>query len=546
MCVCVQFKLQGATLDYLVLSVSPREFAPPFSLNGLYVLASRVRTSGGLFILEAVKDWKHLLALQHPLELEIWEGSYPNKVFDAKAAAEAAERVSKRIEEQKNEAEQRKKAEKSAKAKAQRRSGTSAGVSMAGVKRSTKQTTVGDTSKVSTSKAKATKPEMGVAVASANRSPTCPAWAISTRWHNNSCAYDAVAKALHVGYRAASEWRGNSDRYQAPPRLPRRQPRQGGVAPADMGAAMRRWMEVQEAMANCTLPQRGAQSEQLTQARNELRNAYLRTKLFKANQATRNASVATEEQIVSRVHAQRGAHQAAAEVLRELARFEEGTPLVSGPPDFLGGRCGVAQCNDCGCERPTLLSDDCRVHDVLQSELRATMGDPIKALQSKLFDESQVRGVGNCSCGSRSWRPKSWYIASCAAADGPPLVALEVGGLQVDAVRLDAVRRDASVMVTPFGNVTYALVALVYSNGGHFITVGRSASGCRNGLGAAESSWYVLGASTWWCWDGLRSGGWGEGQPLDSPPLHGTQELRSGSHRWVNYQPHLFIYCRTQ
>ena len=92
----------------------------------------------------------------------------------------------------------------------------------------------------------------------------------------------------------------------------------------------------------------------------------------------------------------------------------------------------------------------------------------------------------------------------------------------------------------------YALVALVYSNGGHFITVGRSASGCRNGLGAAESSWYVLGASTWWCWDGLRSGGWGEGQPLDSPPLHGTQELRSGSHRWVNYQPHLFIYCRTQ
>ena len=98
-----------------------------------------------------MKDWKHLLALQHPLELEIWEGSYPNKVFDAKAAAEAAERVSKRIEEQKNEAEQRKKAEKSAKAKAQRRSGTSAGVSMAGVKRSTKQTTVGDTSKVSTS-----------------------------------------------------------------------------------------------------------------------------------------------------------------------------------------------------------------------------------------------------------------------------------------------------------------------------------------------------------------------------------------------------------
>ena len=99
-----------------------------------------------------------------------------------------------------------------------------------------------------------------------------------------------------------------------------------------------------------------------------------------------------------------GAHQAAAEVLRELARFEEGTPLVSGPPDFLGGRCGVAQCNDCGCERPTLLSDDCRVHDVLQSELRAAMGDPIKALQSRLFDECR--------------RSVVWTIAVVAVALG--------------------------------------------------------------------------------------------------------------------------------
>ena len=145
-------------------------------------------------------------------------------------------------------------------------------------------------------------------------------------------------------------------------------------------------MEVQEAMANCTLPKRGARHEQLTRARNELRDAYLRTKLFRANQATRNASVATEEQIVSRVHAQRSAHQAAAEVLRELARFEEGTPLVSGPPGFLEWGCGVVQCNDCGCERLTLLSDDCRVHDVLQRPKRVEGNDgrsdrstPIKA-----------------------------------------------------------------------------------------------------------------------------------------------------------------------
>ena len=113
-----------------------------------------------------------------------------------------------------------------------------------------------------------------------------------------------------------------------------------------------------------------------------------------------------------------------------------------------------------------------------------------------------------------------------------------------EAVQLDTARRDASVLQTPFGSVTNRLVALVYSNGGHFITVGRG--GC-NGEGTTSFGWHVLGATTWWCWDGMPSGGRGEGQPLHVPPTGAIEEqLRSGSRCWLNYRPHLLIYCRTQ
>ena len=60
--------------------------------------------------------------------------------------------------------------------------------------------------------------------------------------------------------------------------------------------------------------------------------------------------------------------------------------------------------------------------------------------------------------------------SSCATADGPPLLALEVlGGIQ-----LNAVRRDASVLVTPFGDVMYALVSIVYIGPGIYFSKSES------------------------------------------------------------------------
>ena len=396
-----------------MLSLSPREFYPNFTLNGLYVLASRVRTSGGLFILEAVKDWKHLRALRHPPELEIWESAYSDKVFDVEAASKAAERVAKRFQEQKDEAGKRAKAEKSAKAKAQRRAGTTK--QEAGAKRkasSSKLTTVGNAAKDSASKVPnavcsavrckrkgvdgpAGAPKVNHSRGGGASTATCPAWAISTPWHNNSCAYDAGTQALHLGYCAAAEWKGHVGRYQAPPMPARRQPHHGNaVAPSDVGAAMRRWMEVQEAVTRCTETQREAHRERLTRARNGLRDAYLRSKIFRADQPRRNANATTEVQIAARVCSQRGNFQAVADVLRQVVRFEEGAPLVAGPPDFLGGGWGGVQCRSCGNEARDQPNADCRVHEVLPRELGAAFGDPIAALRLELFSEADVRGVG--------------------------------------------------------------------------------------------------------------------------------------------------------
>ena len=45
------YKLQGKSLDVLILRLAPRKFEPPFHLHSLYVLLSRVRTHAGLRVL---------------------------------------------------------------------------------------------------------------------------------------------------------------------------------------------------------------------------------------------------------------------------------------------------------------------------------------------------------------------------------------------------------------------------------------------------------------------------------------------------------------
>ena len=69
------YKLQGMSLDVLVLSVGPRSFNPAIVLSGVYVLASRVKTRAGLRVLK-LSCWDHLKTLRPEVALEIWDQSY--------------------------------------------------------------------------------------------------------------------------------------------------------------------------------------------------------------------------------------------------------------------------------------------------------------------------------------------------------------------------------------------------------------------------------------------------------------------------------------
>ena len=95
------YKLQGKTLDRLVLSLGPRPFKPCWKLSGLYVLLSRVRKLDGLRLSQKVSDWSHLLeakGMRHGKNMQLWEQAYDDDGWfvPKKAAAEQVV-INKRI-----------------------------------------------------------------------------------------------------------------------------------------------------------------------------------------------------------------------------------------------------------------------------------------------------------------------------------------------------------------------------------------------------------------------------------------------------------------
>ena len=74
------YKLQGKTLDDLILSINPRSLPPHLDLKSFYVLVSRVRKLKGLHLLAppgtGKQDLRYLFKLQHKKELAIWNGGY--------------------------------------------------------------------------------------------------------------------------------------------------------------------------------------------------------------------------------------------------------------------------------------------------------------------------------------------------------------------------------------------------------------------------------------------------------------------------------------
>ena len=98
-CAGADYKVQGRTLDKLVLSIGERPFEPHLSLTSIYVLASRVRRRSHLRTLR----WNHstdaprLRALRHSPELALWHAGYDSagrwqaaRAVDTAAQARAA------------------------------------------------------------------------------------------------------------------------------------------------------------------------------------------------------------------------------------------------------------------------------------------------------------------------------------------------------------------------------------------------------------------------------------------------------------------------
>ena len=71
------YKLQGRTLELLLLNLPNRSFGPYMTLKAFYVLVSRATKSSGLRLLEADKEaLAKLLLLRHDVYLAAWERGY--------------------------------------------------------------------------------------------------------------------------------------------------------------------------------------------------------------------------------------------------------------------------------------------------------------------------------------------------------------------------------------------------------------------------------------------------------------------------------------
>ena len=111
-------------------------------------------------------------------------------------------------------------------------------------------------------------------------------------------------------------------------------------------------------------------------------------------------------------------------------------------------------------------------------------------------------------------------------------------------MRWDESSRDSAVLRLtdgdgqPAGEATFSLIAAVYFNGGHYITVGR---GSQHG---------ILGSAQWVCWDGMENHGYGvvlSEAPTGSNRLQSRATDASGapSISWTSsYVPTMALYHR--
>ena len=380
---------------------------------------------------------------------------------------------------------------------------------------------------------------------------------VGVKYYANSCHTDATAKAIHLAAIAWSELTGQ--RMEEIPLCPAASVTatdSGLPVIADIGSALRAWLRtVKQATGLSAVTPLEAELRTLDRQRDEVR-AQLSRELKVRDVVSRANRRITESIFSSYVRAQ-SKEMATAYLNLQLMttmrdRFEHEMFGTQSParPAFLGGNDSLRYCAGCAHSWETGMFHDRRVHPVADEDLEYTDGDLLRAFALKYgADKPLLRTVSSTAscpqCGGFNLHRRTWLQQGRLAADAPPLLALywDPGTWVSCSITLDADRRDAAVLAPDRG--TFQLIALIYYNGAHYITVGR-----------CDGSGGVTNSSDWVCWDGMygRFGNSradaGAGQLLASPPAMRRGDavepaiLESRSGRcWMGYTPTVAIYA---
>ena len=387
-------------------------------------------------------------------------------------------------------------------------------------------------------------------------------WKQGPAWEANSCWVDAPAKAVELAIYALAE-RAQTNVFvrnhgsstdsvnraliHLPPIVSPAGPPRSGTTPeaADVGTLLERYLLCSRAVHVNTEEGAGAwraMKGTLNKARNELRHELRRDLLLRESNRQAQDQRWSKQQIEAQVRRLSDKYGSAVNALKLMIRTGG---AVDERPNFLSlsSRVLCARC------RESLEREGSGLESVLPitgHDLQIAKGDVLAAFAVKyvmppkpsLADEL----CPHCRCAFKVVERMSPEDVNhwSSSPDAPPLLAIELQtsrGLNVEEHTeigrccLDAVSRDAYTISTRNGDLTYRLIAAVYYDGSHYITVGRSSQAA------------VMSASTWVCWDGMHPGAVG----VSCAPPTGEPGVRSleGNALWGStFEPNVLLYCR--
>jgi hypothetical protein len=361
----------------------------------------------------------------------------------------------------------------------------------------------------------------------------------SNKYRANSCHVDAALKMWELGMHAASTVLTLDALFPATVE-PAGPPDSGtSPTPADLATPLRAWLQVAQELASAT--DRGMQRTllgRLNLHRDEVRATLSRrhalVSLRRRFDGSSTRSYPSEAHVAAEVQRKSNQMGTVSTNVKAFLDSREGVGGTLPQSAYLGGKDAPRRCSSCGRTAGSALSTfERRVHGLSPELIQLHNHDPLSAFAAR-WATFWAGCVDPCSrCGTQTMVDPGWWSSRCLLPQAPPLLCLEwevcdLWQVGEPTVQLTDERRDSARLVCPDGEATYRLLALIYYNGGHYITVGRR----------------TPGSSQWICWDDNGPTG-GAGVILDSPPC-GSGALRGAGGRlsWLNYSPTMALYMR--